>query len=182
MADLEYAHQLIEDCLAQKRNAQYRLYQKYSQAMYNVCLRLMPSQAEAEDMLQVAFIDVFKKLEQYRFQSTPGAWIKRIVVNKCITELNKRKIDLSPLDDNYEVEETIEAQREYLQVETVKQAIHKLADGYRVILSMYLLEGYDHKEISEILNISESTSKSQYSRAKKKLKTLLLSKQMIKRK
>ncbi len=158
---------------AQKGNpkAQKKLYELYAKAMFNICYRMMNNIAEAEDMLQEAFCEAFRRLETFRFESTFGAWIKRIVINRCINELKRRKIELEYGDHVYQVDLTdeIDEGENLMQVEKIKKAMGLLPDGYRVVFSLYLLEGYDHQEISEILGISESTSKSQLARAKKKL-------------
>ena len=130
---------------------------------------------DAEDILQNSFIDVFSKIGSFRAQSTIGAWIKRIVINNCINFLKKRKIYFDDIDNISIVEvEAPDFPEDQLKVNRVNDAIMQLADGYRVVLSLYLLEGYDHKEIAQILDISESTSKSQYSRARQKIRDLLL--------
>ena len=166
---------LVEDCKLGKRQAQFELYRLYSRAMYNICLRMVKNELDAEDLLQNSFVDVFTKLGTFRFQSSVGAWIKRIVVNNCINFLKKRKLQIEELNDQIaEHPVTNESNdRSPLTVESVNQALYKLPDGYRVVFSLYCLEGYDHKEIAEILEISEATSKSQYSRAKKKLRELM---------
>lgn len=144
--------------------------------MYNIGYRIVNDQDEAEDVLQEAFISAFNSLDNYRGDSTFGAWLKRIVINKAINQLNKRKLDRMPEDETFDVKE--EEEVDVLEgfpftVEKVRDAIEKLPDGYRSVLSLYLMEGYDHGEIAEILRITESTSKSQFNRAKKKLKELL---------
>lgn len=144
--------------------------------MFNVGYRITKSEEDAEDVLQEAFISAFRNLDNYRGDATFGAWLKRIVVNKAINALNKRKHELIPDgDEQWDVaeEDNVTEYREDLTVERVKKAIEKLPDGYRTVLSLYLLEGYDHQEIGEILGISESTSKSQLNRAKAKLKEIL---------
>lgn len=158
--------------------AQYRLYNQYARAMYNICLRMMNSCEEAEDMLQESFSDAFTKLHTFRYESTFGAWLKRIVINKCINEINRRKVDLDFFDDMYyfEGEDNNDHDKDYeqmLNVQNIKKAMEHLPKGSRMIFSLYLLEGYDHVEISEILNISESNSKSQYMRARRKIKEVL---------
>ncbi len=144
--------------------------------MYNVGYRIVNNVEEAEDVLQDAFISAFNNLESYRGDSTFGAWLKRIVINKAINYVNKRKPERLPEDEHFDVKE--EEEVDVLEgfpftVEKVRVAIEALPDGYRSVLSLYLLEGYDHGEIAEILGITESTSKSQFNRAKKKLKELL---------
>lgn len=143
--------------------------------MYNVCLRMVRNEEDAEDLLQNSFIDVFTNLGSFRFESSIGAWIKRIVVNNCINFLKKRRLVFSELHDNLTgMPDDAPEPTEYpLSVEAVHEAINHLPDGYRVVFSLYLLEGYDHQEIGQILGISEATSKSQFSRARKKLKEML---------
>jgi RNA polymerase sigma factor (sigma-70 family) len=150
----------------------------YSKAMYNVGYRITRSEEEAQDVLQEAFINAFRNLDKYRGDATFGAWLKRIVVNKAINALNKKKHESIPDDEKWDVAEA-EPQVEYgdeLTVERVKRGIEQLPDGYRSVLSLYLLEGYDHQEIAEIMGITESTSKSQLNRAKSKLRELLTGK------
>ncbi|HKZ38540.1 MAG TPA: RNA polymerase sigma factor [Chryseolinea sp.] len=167
--------ELIARCRAGDRSAHYQLYKLYSKSMFNVGYRITRSEAEAEDVLQEAFINAFRNLDSYRGDATFGAWLKRIVVNKAINALKKRKYEAIPDDKKWDVaeEEVLPEYREDLTVERVKETIEKLPDGYRTVLSLYLLEGYDHQEIGEIMGITESTSKSQLNRAKSKLKELL---------
>lgn len=135
---------------------------------------MVRDELDAEDLLQNSFVDVFTKLDTFRYQSSVGAWIKRIVVNNCINFLKKRRLEFEELDNKFhkiKVEETEEFIP--INVKAINSALMKLPDGYRVVFSLYMMEGYDHKEIANILNISEATSKSQYSRAKKKLRELL---------
>ncbi len=166
---------LINDCILGKRDAQFSLYRKYSGAMYNICRRMITDEAEAEDILQNSFMDVFTKLKMFKHESTPGAWIKRIVVNNCINHLRKQKPIIKELDQNTDfVDDQGDEGVEY-NVTSIRKAIDSLPEGYRVVFSLYAIEGYDHTEISEILEITESTSKSQYSRAKSKLYEILRS-------
>lgn len=169
-------HDLIDRCRQGDRSAYQRLYKLYCRSMYNIGYRIVNDQDEAEDVLQEAFISAFNSLENYRGDSTFGAWLKRIVINKAINQLNKKKLDRMPEDETFDVkeEETIDELEGFpFTVEKVRDAIERLPDGYRSVLSLYLMEGYDHGEIAEILRITESTSKSQFNRAKKKLKELL---------
>jgi RNA polymerase sigma factor (sigma-70 family) len=151
---------LIEQCRQGDREAHYRLYKLYARSMYNVGYRIVNHAGEAEDVLQEAFISAFRNLEYYRGDASFGSWLKRIVVNKAINVIKKRRTE--PLAEGADY-----------SVDQVKRAIASLPDGYRSVLSLYLLEGYDHSEIAEILGISESTSKSQFNRSKKKLLSLL---------
>lgn len=144
--------------------------------MYNVACRITGREDEAEDVLQESFINAFRNLDNYRGDATFGSWLKRIVVNNSINALKKRRHELLPEDEDFDVAEELEGEEVYkteLTVDKVKRAIESLPDGYRSVLSLYLLEGYDHQEIAEILSITESTSKSQLNRSKKKLKELL---------
>jgi RNA polymerase sigma-70 factor (ECF subfamily) len=163
---------LIEDCRKGNRKAQFRLYEQYSKAMYNLAYRILNNREDAEDILQEAFVECFRNLDSFRFESTFGAWLKKIIVNKCLNHIKKKKIDLTLCET---LPTTIYEEEEEVIYETRKifKSIELLPDGYRIILTLYLLEGYDHSEISQILGISESTSKSQYSRAKEKLKNIL---------
>lgn len=169
---------LILQCQAGDRNAYFKLYKYYSRAMYNVSYRITGQEDDAEDAMQEGFISAFKNLDAYRGDSTFGAWLKRIVVNKAINIIKKRRFESLPENEDWDVAEE-EHGSEYksdLTVEKVKDAILKLPDGYRAVLSLYLLEGYDHQEIAEILHVSESTSKSQLNRAKNKLREILTAK------
>jgi len=174
---LKNVHQdLIDRCRQGDRSAHYQLYKLYSKSMYNVGYRIVNDEAEAQDVLQEAFISAFHNLDSYRGDSAFGAWLKRIVVNKAITHASKKKFERFPEDERFDVKEeeaadTFEAFP--FTVERVREGILALPDGYRTVLSLYLLEGYDHGEIAEILGITESTSKSQFNRSKKKLKELL---------
>ncbi len=166
---------IIDGCIAGKREAQYQLYKKYSKSMYNICVRMINDANEAEDILQNAFVDVFTKLKMFRYDSTPGAWIKRIVINNCINHLRSKKMNLMFSDNMPEVPDDGNEDMVEFNVALIKNAINLLPDGYRSIFCLYTMEGYDHSEISEILDISESTSKSQYSRARARLYEILKS-------
>ncbi len=144
--------------------------------MYNAAYRIVNNEDEAQDVLQEAFISAFHNLESYRGDSAFGAWLKRIVINKAITQVTKKKMERFPDDDRWDVreEEPVDIFEGFpFTVEKVRAAIEALPDGYRTVLSLYLLEGYDHGEIAEIMGITESTSKSQFNRSKKKLKEML---------
>ena len=166
--------ELVNECRTGSRKAQFGLYKLYASAMYNVALRIVNDDAEAEDVLQEAFLDAFNRIKDFRQETTFGLWLKQIVINRAINYLRKRKLDLISLDEvevadepNYDESETV------LKVEAIKAAMNELPDGYRVVLTLYLFEGYDHEEIAHILKITENTSRSQYMRAKRKLNSLL---------
>lgn len=168
---------LVQACKRGERKAQHQIYKLYSKAMYNICMRMTNNTADAEDVLQEAFIDAFRKIHTFKAESTFGAWLKRIVINKSINHLKKRRIDFVEME-NYEFgdeDNRLDEEHLHFKVNQVHKAIQDLPNGFRTVLTMYLLEGYDHREISQFLGISESTSKSQYNRAKKKLLKILRS-------
>ena len=172
--------ELVNECRTGSRKAQFELYKLYASAMYNVALRIVNDDAEAEDVLQEAFLDAFNRIKDFRQETTFGLWLKQIVINRAINYLRKRKLDLISLDEvevadepNYDESETV------LKVEAIKTAMNELPDGYRVVLTLYLFEGYDHEEIAHILKITENTSRSQYMRAKRKLNSLLETKGVV---
>lgn len=173
----EIHKELIERSKRGDRKSQYQLYSFYAKAMFNVCVRMLNSVPEAEDVLQDVFSDAFENLGSFRFESSFGTWLKRLVINNCINHLKKKRVTLVHHDDMAmfdEPEGTPESEEEIqLEVKKIHQAMQQLPEGYRVIFSLYLLEGYDHTEISEILGISESTSKSQFLRAKNKIREIL---------
>ncbi|SNY95442.1 RNA polymerase sigma factor [Flagellimonas pacifica] len=170
-ANVRYTHQvLVEQSKEGNRNAQYQLYGLYVDAMFNVAMRLLTVREDAEDILQESFVEAFKKLDTFRFESTFGAWLKRIVINRSINHLKAKRLLLSSLENEAEPVEDDNAEIiPEMEIEKVKIGMGQLPEGYKQIITLYLIEGYDHVEIGEILDISTSTSKSQYHRAKKKL-------------
>ena len=145
--------------------------------MLNVAFRIVGNIADAEDVLQESFLDAFSKVKDFRQETTFGLWLKQIVVHRSVNLLRKRKVEWVELGENELdgiADEVIDNDDEIqYQVAIVKQAMNKLPEGYRVVLSLYLLEGYDHEEIGQILNIAENTSRTQFLRAKRKLQALL---------
>jgi RNA polymerase sigma factor (sigma-70 family) len=165
---------LVNQCRQGSRTAQFELYKLYVKAMYNVALRIVNHVAEAEDVLQESFLDAFTRIENFRGETTFGLWLKQIVINKSINQLRKRRAEFVNIDDvDIAEEEKDDTAYQDLRVNEIKEAVGELPDGYRVVLTLYLFEGYDHEEISHILKISENTSRTQYMRAKKKLNGLL---------
>lgn len=166
---------IVDRCVQGDQKAFYEIYQLYSKAMFNICFRILGTQEVAEDVLQEAFVNAFQNIKSYQGKASFGAWLKKIVVNKAISYLRKQQLDMVELNERMEVHDdgAVDDIDLIMKVETIREAIQKLPNGFRVVFSLYLLEGYDHKEIAEILEISESTSKSQYNRAKKKLKDIL---------
>lgn len=155
--------------------AQSQLYKLYSKAMFNVCYRMTNNFDDAEDVLQEAFISAFRNLRSYKGDAAFGAWLKRIVINKAINFIKKKQIEFVEVQDDIAEEQTnsVEYDSSLMDLSRIKRAIELLPDGYRLVFSLYLIEGYDHSEIAQILGITESTSKSQFNRSKKKLKEIL---------
>ncbi len=169
---------IIEKCKQNNRIAQLQLYNQYCDGMYVVAMRFVKDSMEAEDIVQEAFIKAFEKLHQYKAEVTFGAWLKRIVINKSIDLLKSKKqqmleldeVHLKVIDNNYEDEWLVD---DAITLDEVKEAIKKLPDKYQYVVMLYLIEGYDHQEIAEILNITGVASRTQLSRGKTKLKELL---------
>lgn len=178
-ATLQYENthrDLVEGCLRGDRQAQFALYKQYARAMYNICLRMCKHPHDAEDVLQTAFVDVFTKMDSFSFQASIGAWIKRIVINNCLNHLQRRKPIIEEWQahhDSVDDHTGLAEDDNSYDVQRVQRAVAELPDGYRVVLSLYLFEGYDHQEIGDILGVTESTSKSQYSRARRRLREIL---------
>ncbi len=169
---------LIESCRHGDRKAQFKIYKLYYKAMYNTSLRIVNDTAEAEDIMQESFLDAFRHLDSYSGDGSFGSWLKRIVINRSLDHVRKTR-ETVPLeeathdivyDDDSESEEEIQ-----LRVAGIRNAISKLPDDYRIIITLFLLEGYDHEEISDILGISNQLSRTRYSRARQKLLAILSS-------
>lgn len=165
-------HKLIEACQNNSRRAQLKLYNKYCDGMYYVALRFMKDTMEAEDAMQEAFIKAFSKLHQFNGEVTFGAWLKKIVVNKCLDKLKARKMELVAI--NEQTLGTVEEENDWqvddgIGIEEVKLKMHELPEKYRYPLMLFLVEGYDHEEISEILDITQVASRTLVHRGKKKL-------------
>ena len=172
---METEAQLIHACLQNDRNAQRKLYQTYAGRMLVVCSRYAQSSAEAEDILQDAFIKIFQNLSKFRAESTLGSWIKRIVVNTAINQI-RAGIHFKDMSDVQEYENQVSDNQsgiETIQFQELIEMIQKLPKGCRAVFNLFAIEGYKHHEIAEMLNITEGTSKSQYSRAKVILQGIL---------
>lgn len=149
---------------------QHALYQRYADKMFVVCLRYAPGRLEAEDILQEAFIKVFDKLGQYRAEASLASWIKRIVVNTALNHQRSKlymypMVDVENMYGMAEEEVTLSG----IHFKDLLQMIQELPSGCRLVFNLYALEGYPHKEVAKLLDISEGTSKSQYSRARQLL-------------
>ncbi len=166
---------LVERCKANDRNAQLRLYRQYSEGMYAVAMRFLRNPADAEDVLQEAFIKAFLKIDQYRGEVTFGAWLKKIVVNKSLDFIKARKEQFVELKEHslHIVEDDDWMVGDEITIKDVRDAIERLADKYRVVVSLFLVEGYDHSEISDILGLEETTCRTRLLRGKGQLKEIL---------
>lgn len=166
---------LVEKSKKGDAQAQFELYKLNSVSVYNTCYRLLRNREDAQDMLQESFSEAFLKLPGFRNESSFRTWLKRIAVNKCINEIKRKKTDLHFSEDmeSYGQLANEESSLPKLSIDMVKKATEQLPSGSRLIFQLYTLEGYDHREIAEILNVSESNSKSQYMRARLKVKEIL---------
>lgn len=168
---IDVHQKLVEQCKSGSERARFEIYRLYYQAMYNASFRILNNTAEAEDVMQESFLSAFQKIDTFKGDVSFGAWLKKIVINRSLDaiKLKKSLISIENVSENLEdsLEEPIYC--EGLSPELVKEAIQRLPEGYRVVINLYLVEGYDHDEISEILDISNATSRTQYHRAKKRL-------------
>ncbi len=171
--------EIIDQCKEGSQKAQFQLYKLYYKAMYSVCLRIINDGMEAEDVMQEAFLSALSKMESYKGEVSFGAWLKRIVVNRSLDYLKKRKVQFEVINERTAQVADYQMETKEIDSKVVKDAIHNLSDGYRVVLSLYLIEGYDHEEISQILGISNSSSRTQLLRAKNKLRELLKGKEIF---
>ena len=165
---------LIKGCLNGERKMQQELYDRFAPKMYGVCLRYAGNTEEAEDILQEGFIKIFKKIGSYRGEGSFEGWIRRIFVNTAFEHF-RRKTYLQPISDKEEgtIEGTYLSVLDNLAEKDIIGLVQKLSPGYRTVFNMYVVEGYTHKQIAEMLKISEGTSKSQLSRAKLILQDLV---------
>lgn len=164
---------LIDACRLNDRKAQLEIYKLYYKAMYNTSLRIVNDPMEAEDIMQDSFLDAFRKIDSYRGESSFGSWLKRIVINRSIDVVKRSRqvfsIDESNMDIPDAVDEEDNVEILSLRIDEIRKTILMLPESYRVVLSLYLIEGYDHDEIAQILEISNNLSRIRYFRAKQKL-------------
>ena len=174
--------EIIDACKAGDRRAQFSIYKLYYKAMFNTSLRIVNDTMEAEDVMQVAFLHAFERIHTYTGQGSFGSWLKRIVINKSLDALRKRKLEqVSIEDENLEFPDIQEENREEeieFQVAEVKLAISELPEEYRLIITLYLLEQYSHEEISEMLHISNNLSRIRLLRAKQRVLKILKEKKL----
>jgi len=164
---------LLDRCLKSDQQAQFEIYRLYYKSMYNSSLRIVGVPEEAEDIMQESFLTVYHNLKNYIGDVSFGAWLKKIVINRSLDALRKRKVIFEELHAELPVADEQESEPDSITVDEVKTAISSLSDGYRTILSLILLEGYDHEEVSEILGIKNVTSRTQFSRARQRLREIL---------
>lgn len=162
---------MVASCLRNDPVAQKALYDRYKRAMYTLSFRIMGDMDQAEDVLQESFIKIFKNLGSFRQESTLGAWIKTIVVRTAYSKIRQRKVIAEPLE-NLPPSAVVDWGN-HLDAEYLEKAILSLPEGYRTVFVLVEIEGYAHKEVAEMLGISEGTSKSQLFYAKRKLRELI---------
>jgi RNA polymerase sigma-70 factor (ECF subfamily) len=163
---------LILKCKEGDEKAQFRLYRKYSGLLYNAVIRLVASEADAEDVLQESFIKAFRNIHKLENPKALAGWLKRIAINEALSFLRKHKVRFQTLEVIDSIAEE-EVDWTSVSMETIHHKIKELPEGCRVVFTLFLLEDYGHKEIAGVLNISESTSKTQYKRAKQLLQQSL---------
>lgn len=172
---------ILQGCLRNEAPAQRELYNRYSPKMLAVCYRFGHSREDAEDMLQEGFIKIFSQIHTFRNQGAFEGWIRRIIVHTCINNLKKNKKFNENVDIMYatSVQVREESVPSIVQAKQVVECIRLLPLGYKTVLNLYAIEGYSHKEIAEMLEIEESTSRSQYTRAKQMLEDILVRKRIL---
>ena len=158
--------ELIIQCKKQDAKAHGELYKRYNRILFAICLRYSPNYAEAEDNLQDAFLTIFKKIEQYHGKGSFEGWMKRITVNTVLQKYRKNRsfeiVDEGQIED----EEEMEVETDEIPLDYLLKIVQELPDRYRLVFSMYVMDGYQHKEIAEMLGISDGTSKSNLARAR----------------
>ncbi len=174
---LNIHEELIDGCRVNNRKSQLQVYNLYYKAMYNTAYRIIGESAEAEDVMQESFLAAFQKIGEYKGESTFGAWLKRIVVNRALDQLRKKK-EMLPLDEENMEKVADKQEEDYMEVlaykvKQIRNGIERLPDDDRIIISLFLIEGYDHEEIAGILDITNNASRTRYSRARHRLRDLL---------
>ncbi|RFN59096.1 RNA polymerase sigma factor [Marixanthomonas ophiurae] len=162
--------ELILKCKKQDSKAQEALYKRYSGILFAICLRYSPNKTEAEDNLQDAFLTIFKKIEQYKAKGSFEGWIKRITVNTVLQKYRKQKVYNIDDEERIEQEDEVTVETETVPLDFLLKIIQELPDRYRLVFTLYVLDDYSHKEIAEMLGISDGTSKSNLARARGILK------------
>lgn len=158
--------ELIIQCKKQDSKAQGELYTRYNRVLFAICLRYSPNYVEAEDNLQDAFLTIFKKVDQYKGKGSFEGWIKRITVNTVLQKYRKQRAFEIVDEGQIEDEADDEVESDDIPLDFLLKIVQELPDRYRLVFSMYVLDGYQHKEIAEMLGISDGTSKSNLARAR----------------
>jgi RNA polymerase sigma-70 factor (ECF subfamily) len=169
---------LVEACKKGQTKAQFELYKLYYKAMYNTSLRIVNDSQEAEDIMQEAFLSAFKNINSFKGEVTFGAWLKRIVVNRSLDALKKNKFDTDELNEGrtFVADESYDESEVDEKVKLIKATMRLLPENYRVLLTLHLIEGYDHNEISEITGMKYGAVRTAYSRARQRLEELVTEK------
>ncbi len=162
-------NQLIENCKNNDTKAQGELYKLFSSKLFSICLKYSRNYAEAEDNLQDAFLTIFSKIEQYKHKGSFEGWIKRITVNTVMQRYRKEKV-FEIVNEDIAEEVVVEIEEDTISMDFLLQSIQQLPDRYRLVFNLYVLDGYSHKEIAEMLTINIGTSKSNLARARQQLK------------
>ena len=160
---------LIDNCKKKHAKAQAELYKRYASSLFSVSLKYASSYADAEDILQDTFIIIFDKISQYKNQGSFEGWLKRIAINTALQRYRKAGV-LNLINEENVSEVDVEVEEESVPLDYLLKIIQDLPDRYRMVFNLYVLDGYSHKEISDLLEISEGTSKSNLARARKILK------------
>lgn len=170
--------EIVEECKANNRKAQLELYKQYCDGMFCVAMRFLKNSDDAEDVLQESFIKAFQKIDQFKGEVTFGAWLKRIVINKSIDFLKSRQKKMVELDESYMTIATDDdwTVHKSITLDEVKNEIESLPEKYRYVVMMFLMEGFDHKEIAQVLNLTASNCRTRLLRGKGLLKELLKNK------
>ena len=169
---------LVRECKQGNGAAQKKIFEMYAGNLYGSAYRITGNTMDAQDVIQESFVDAFEKIDSFRSDGTLGSWLKRIVINKSLNHIKKRKQVFEPVETIEMVEQNLDDYEEpEYTIEMVKKAMEELAEGYKVIFSLFAFEGYSHKQIADELGIAESTSKSQYNRAKTRIKELVIKQQ-----
>ena len=169
---------IVEQCKQNSRKAQLELYRQYCDGMFSVAMRFLKNSDDAEDVVQEAFIKAFQKIHQYNGEVTFGAWLKRIVINKSIDFLKSKKQKMVTLDESYLQIETDEdwTIEEGITIKEVRTSIEQLPEKYKYVVLMFLIEGYDHSEIAEVLQLTPTNCRTRLLRGKGLLKKILKNK------
>ncbi len=162
-------NQLIENCKIDDTKAQGELYKLFSSKLFSVCLKYSRNHAEAEDNLQDAFLTIFKKIEQYKNKGSFEGWLKRITINTVLQRYRNEKV-FDIINENIIEDVELEVDEDIVSIDYLLQIIQELPDRYRLVFNLYVLDGYSHKDIAEMLGINIGTSKSNLARARQSLK------------